>query len=648
VLSQVVAHPALFAAPLISSPVPTGLTPSQVRQAYGVNQISYQNGTIVGDGAGQTIAIVVAYDDPNIGTDLKQFDRQYGLSDPPSFMKYVQTGPTQTDSGWSLETSLDVEWAHAMAPKANLVLVEAGSASFSDLFGAVNFARSLNGVVAVSMSWGSAEFYGESAYDGLFTTPAGHLGGNELPGGITFVAASGDGGAWSGVSYPASSPNVLSVGATSLQLGAGSSYAGEQGWIGSTGGYSALEPAPAFQTSAQASSGLSHGLRTTPDVSAVGDPSTGVSTYDTVPYAGQSGWFAVGGTSAAAPQWSGLIAVADQGLALAGKGSLANAQAALYSIPSSAFHDVTSGFNGYSAKSGYDLVTGLGTPVANRVVAGLLAKQGVFNVTGFPAPGLPKPLPAVTVHTSLTLVISTPAGSSTSSDGSNTTGVSTIGSTGTTSLFPTTTTVIVIVVPVGSSQIVVILPAINPASSLFASNSHPIQPQVSTTTALPGSTVTTLNRFGQLGAVDTVIARSIRAGNELEIADLIDFVEPFQPPVPGRAPAGPAAPAEIKGAALPRLGYPTRFQGLNAGMALDEASTGRSPDRAAVPLSAPTAEQDLETTSAGARIASAAVIAGAGCWLALRESSSRRRQDNPKGTPGPFRPRLRRLTTSPR
>jgi subtilase family serine protease len=619
--------------------VPTGLTPSQVRQAYGVNQISYHNGTIVGDGSGQTIAIVVAYDDPNIRTDLGQFDQQYGLSDPPSFTKYVQSGPTHTDPAWSLETSLDVEWAHAMAPKANLVLVEARSASLYDLFGAVNFARSLNGVVAVSMSWGSGEFYGETAFDSLFTTPAGHVGGDGLQGGVTFVAASGDSGAWSGVSYPATSPNVLSVGATTLQLGASNSAA-EQGWTGSTGGYSALEPAPAYQNNAQASSGLNYGLRTTPDVSAIGDPNTGVSTYDTVPYGGKTGWFAVGGTSAAAPQWAGLIAVADQGLALAGKGSLGNAQAALYAIPSSAYHDVTSGFNGYSARPGYDLVTGLGTPVANRIVAGLLSTQGVFNVTGFPAPALPNPLQPVTAHPNVTLVISNLAGSTS-------TGVTTIGSTGTTSLFPTTTTVVVIVVPVGSSQVVVILPAVTPASSLFASNSHPVQPQASTVTSLSGSSLTTLNRFGQDGTVDSVITRSIRAGHDLEIADLIDFVEPFQPGAPGRAPAGAAAPAEIKGAALPRLGYPSLFRGLEIGGAFDHAMPGGSPDRSPVPAPAPGTDRDAETSGSSARLAGAAVIAGAGCWLALRDSGNRRRQDNPKGSPGPFRPRLRRLLTSP-
>ena len=88
------------------------------------------------------------------------------------------------------------------------------------------------------MSWGTSEFAGETAYDTLFSTPAGHIGGDGLRGGVTFVAASGDSGAWGGVSYPAASPNVLSVGATALYVGANASYGGEQGWTYSTGGFS--------------------------------------------------------------------------------------------------------------------------------------------------------------------------------------------------------------------------------------------------------------------------------------------------------------------------------------------------------------------------------------------------------------------------
>ena len=151
-----------------------------------------------------------------------------------------------------------------------------------------------------------------------------------------------------------------------------------------------MEPAPAYQLAAQLGSGVSYGLRTVPDVSGVGDPSTGVSVYDSYGYGGHSGWLTVGGTSASAPQWAGLIAVADQGLSLAGKGSLGNAQSALYGISSAAFNDLTSGFNGYSARSGYDLVTGLGTPVAAQVVAGLAGGQGVSSVASLTAHAVPR------------------------------------------------------------------------------------------------------------------------------------------------------------------------------------------------------------------------------------------------------------------
>ena len=125
--------------------------------------------------------------------------------------------------------------------------------------------------------------------------------------------------------------------------------------------------------------GLSYGVRTTPDVSFNANPATGVPVYDSVSYNGSSGWYQVGGTSAATPAWAALIAIADQGLVAGGKGTLSNTQAQsnLYSLPSSDFHDITSGFNGYSATPGYDLVTGLGSPNASLVIAGILKVNGV-------------------------------------------------------------------------------------------------------------------------------------------------------------------------------------------------------------------------------------------------------------------------------
>ncbi|MGD0042409.1 MAG: hypothetical protein ABSE84_18720, partial [Isosphaeraceae bacterium] len=375
-LSQITAQQNLQIFPLVASG-PTGYTPQQIQKAYGVNQITFSGGK-AGNGAGQTIAIVTAYSDPNISSDLAAFDKQYGLSVPASFT-VDNLGATTVNPGWALETSLDVEWAHSVAPGANIVLVEAPSATLSGLLSAVNYARYQPGVSVVSMSWGTSEFWGESSYDSIFTTPAGHTG-------VTFVAASGDSGAWSGPMYPSVSPNVLAVGGTSLTLGAGSTYGSETGWSDSTGGFSGLdsdwrtyELEPSYQTATLQSVGLNYGVRTTPDVSFNADPNTGVPVYDSVPYSGQSGWFQVGGTSAATPAWAGLVAIADQGLATGGKGALSDTQVQtdLYALPSSDFHDITTGFNGYNATPGYDLVTGLGSAKANLVIAGILAANGV-------------------------------------------------------------------------------------------------------------------------------------------------------------------------------------------------------------------------------------------------------------------------------
>ena len=483
---------------------------------------AFQGGAIAGNGAGQTIAIVSAYDAPTIGSDLKKFDSQFGLPNPPSFLKYYQPGVTRRDAGWALETALDVEWAHAMAPGANLVLVEARSASLGDLFNAVNFARSLSGVSAVTMSWGTGEFFGENAYDSLFSTPAGHVGGGGLPGGISFVAASGDTGAWSGVSYPAASPNVLSVGATSLSLGAGAAYSGESGWTDSTGGFSALEPAPAYQLSAQVASGLSYGLRTVPDVAAVGDPSTGVSVYDSFSYAGRSGWLTVGGTSASAPQWAGLIAVADQGLALAGRGSLANAQSALYVISSSAFHNVASGFNGYSASSGYDLVTGLGTPIASQVVAGLTS-QTVASEGGLSLGSVPHAASSFTAHAFFVLA-------SDSSQGTNTGSGSTSSSSSTATPPPVVVSPpVVVIIPIGSSRVVVFFPPVVEPGWPFASSSHLVESFSSTSIELANPIFSPLSKFGQGGMMDSLTwLRTLRSSPDAEVAAVIDLVEPFQ------------------------------------------------------------------------------------------------------------------------
>jgi subtilase family serine protease len=379
-------------------------TPAQIRHAYGFDQLSFANGKVQADGSAQTIAIIEAYHDPKIASDLHYFDRTFGLPDPPKFTQANQHGGAvfpATSPIWALETAMDVEWAHAIAPRANILLVEADSANWSDLLAAVNYARYQPGVVAVSMSWGSVEFPFEASYDAYFTTPAGHIGGSGLPGNITFVASSGDSGA--GTSYPAVSPNVLAVGGTTLTIGPWGNYVSEKAWNQSSGGISLYESKPAFQL------GVAGGKRSTPDVALNGDPNTGYYIYDTVTYAGITGWFQYGGTSAGAPQWAALIALADQGRALMGRGSLGNAQAFIYRLPATDFHDITKGSNGYAAGLGYDLVTGRGTPNAKFVVQHLvgmgtltvlpvMARSNVANIS-LPAQVFLAAMPGMTLFT---------------------------------------------------------------------------------------------------------------------------------------------------------------------------------------------------------------------------------------------------------
>ncbi|MHB1423796.1 MAG: S53 family peptidase [Gemmataceae bacterium] len=343
---------------------PSGLSPAQIGQAYGFNRIAFNNGSIKGDGSGQTIAIVDGYNQPNIASDLQTFDSTYGLPAPPSFKVVNENGGSSlpaASQSWGLEISLDVEWAHAIAPGANILLVEANSASYSDLMTAVNYARNQPGVSVVSMSWGSSEWSGESFYDSYFTTPAGHPG-------ITFIASSGDNGT---VEYPSTSPNVLTVGGTRLSTDASGNYLGETAWSGSGGGISTVEAQPSYQQGVvtQTSS-----YRAVPDVAYNASSNSPYAVYDTSSY---NGWIEAYGTSAGTPQWAALVAIADQGRALNGLGSLdggTQTLPALYQLPQSDFHDISSGGNGsYSAGPGYDLVTGRGSPLANLVVDGLVS-----------------------------------------------------------------------------------------------------------------------------------------------------------------------------------------------------------------------------------------------------------------------------------
>lgn len=318
-----------------ASTSPTGLSPATIQSAYGFSASATA-------GAGQTIAIVDAYDDPNAEADLGVFSTQYNL--PPCttangcFTKVDQTGGAKyprTDSGWALEISLDVQWAHAIAPGAKILLVEANSASFTNLMAAVDYAKTHAGYV--SNSWGAAEFSGESAYDSHFVQP-----------GVSFFVSSGDNG--TPAQYPSSSPNVISVGGTTLNFTNGV-FSSETGWSGSGGGCSLYENATTaqlnFATYPQVNCA---GKRGTPDVSLDADPASGVSVYDSVRYQGQKGWWTVGGTSASSPMWTARAATA------------ATTVDATYVYGANiTFRDITSGNNGLTCLTGYDLVTGRGS-----------------------------------------------------------------------------------------------------------------------------------------------------------------------------------------------------------------------------------------------------------------------------------------------
>lgn len=356
---------------------PSGLSPQQIRHFYGIDQLPQSM-----QGSGQVIAIVDAYDNPDAESNLRVFNRAFGLPACTTangcFSKIYSGGTAQrlrADPGWALESSLDIEWAHAIAPQAKIVLVEAASNSFSDLMSAVSQAIAPRpqgaGANIVTMSWGGTEFFSETQYDGQFASANG----------VSFVAASGDSGAT--VEYPAASPYVLAVGGTSISTDASGSYLGETAWSGSGGGQSVYESAPSYQSNYPIPSD-SIGARGVPDVAYSADPTSGFAVYDAYGYQGQRGWFVVGGTSAGAPQWSGLLAIANSARVLNAKSTL-NAVSAinalLYRIASTSYattyRDIISGTNGScgvlcTAAAGYDYVTGLGSPVATPLVGALI------------------------------------------------------------------------------------------------------------------------------------------------------------------------------------------------------------------------------------------------------------------------------------
>jgi subtilase family serine protease len=341
-----------------------GLTPAQVRRAYGFDQISNK-------GRGQIIGIVNSFDYAAIEQDLATFNSTFGL--PPCttanrcFRKIYadHTQPPPANEIWALEIALTVEWAHAIAPEAQILLVEAASDQLSALLRAVDVAVQ-QGASVVSMSWGLGEFSGEIAYDGHF-----------VPNNVTFFAAAGDSG--HGTLYPAASPYVMSVGGTTLHVKADGTYSKEKAWNGSGGGLSSLETAPVYQTTYPIPNNPER-KRGIPDVAYAGDPDTGVAVYLSMPFQGIPGWLEVGGTSIGAPQWAALVAIANSIRQGAGKPALTGSYGVLYKAAQDGYaanyHDVDKGNNDKcrelcKAAPGYDYVTGLGTPRADSLIPAL-------------------------------------------------------------------------------------------------------------------------------------------------------------------------------------------------------------------------------------------------------------------------------------
>ncbi len=381
------------------------VSPSQLISAYGINQIHFAGpgGTsVTGDGSGQTIAIVEEGVDPTLGADLSTFDRYFGIPDPPSFQVVDQNGVTTQNLSIVGEASLDVEWAHAVAPGASIIVYNAAyepnndKASLQNLLLAMQQASQLTGVSVVTLSYGinesslDAAGLSQTSLDSYFTTP-----------GVTFLAAAGDSGIYASgtrtvaADYPAASPNVVAVGGTSLVIDAAGDYpgtgsAGEVAWGtgsqsgidgGGGGGLSSVATEPSWQVGVVPASLDPRAVRALPDVSM---DSGAAQEYDvfTSTLSGSSvsasavGWLGDAGTSAASPIWAGLIAIADQGRALLGGSPLTGSSQtlpALYSLPAADYHDIIYGSNGYAATTGFDLATGRGTPVANLLVPDLAA-----------------------------------------------------------------------------------------------------------------------------------------------------------------------------------------------------------------------------------------------------------------------------------
>ncbi len=377
-------------------------TPRSQRLAYGVESLMQRGYT----GKGQTIVDIVSFGSPTLQQDMDTFDSQFGL--PPITIQVlspigtVPFDPANKDmQGWAGETELDVQIIHAIAPGANIVVLTSpvseteGTIGLPQFFQLEQYALNHHLGTIFSQSWGASEVtLKDSAgqkelqrWDAFYKQATTQQG-------ITFFGSSGDNGATDytdlqatklsttpTTSFPTDEPWVTSTGGTALQRQPGTSTFTESAWSGSGGGFSAFYSEPSFQQTLPSSVQQElKNRRGVPDVASDADPNTGLAVYI-------GGWTLAGGTSAAAPLWSAIAAIANQ---MAGH-PLGFLNPALYKLAASStysrdFRDITSGNNstpvngtlvrGYNAVSGWDPVTGLGSPKAENLIPDLIAAIG--------------------------------------------------------------------------------------------------------------------------------------------------------------------------------------------------------------------------------------------------------------------------------
>lgn len=320
-----------------------GYTPAQIKGGYNVSS-TYT-------GSGQKIALLEF--DGFAQSNITKYDTNYSLGSPTPTVSKVDGGSGALGDG-QVEVELDIEVLHAIAPKANVTVFEGPN---SDA-GEVDTYQAIvdSGIPTTSISWGASESQRTTsninAVDAVFKAGAAE--------GLGFYAASGDDGSddagdgTTTVDYPASDPYVTGVGGTTLTVTSANAWSKETAWSGGGGGKSSVFKIPSWQTAVQKTAG--GGYRQVPDVSALANPSPGVSIYS------QGSWGTVGGTSAAAPEWAAFGALYNQRAAAAYKANLGFANPSLYTASGTGFHDITSGSNGaYSAATGWDFTSGWGS-----------------------------------------------------------------------------------------------------------------------------------------------------------------------------------------------------------------------------------------------------------------------------------------------